>query len=438
MYEFTSWYVWHFITVLLVIGLLVLGSVCYFLFDHTQKELRGLEKELVSVAKEDQDTLQKSLDEVLYPDHANYLVEIMNKEGTIARSRGWNQLEGEVVPVLWFEQLRWNEEEGLVYKSEVTYRTSGTIQINVLLDDEMELLEVIFQILFYTGLLSLVVGSYLIYRLTKRSLRPLLRITDSVEQMRESKDLQQRIPVPDHVHELNELATTFNHLLEQLEEQFEREKSFVSNASHELRTPLTAFRGHLNLLKRWGKNKPEVLEQSIQALDQESERMERIMTQMLTIARNEHTEMERQTFSLTALIDNVTSQIQPPDTVQLEKELQENVNVKGDEEQIRQVAVILLENAIRYTKEGKVCISLQQNDSEIVLRVTDTGVGIPKEEQEKVFHRFYRVDKNRSRETGGTGLGLSIAKELVENHQGTIHVESEDGAGSTFIVRLPL
>ncbi|MCA0993324.1 sensor histidine kinase [Pseudalkalibacillus hwajinpoensis] len=237
---------------------------------------------------------------------------------------------------------------------------------------------------------------------------------------------------------LQELANTFNQLLQQLEEQFEREKSFVSNASHELRTPLTSFRGHLNLIKRWGKNDPAVLETSIQALDDESNRMKHILEQMLTIARNEHLETTPEKVNLSEIVEGVIAQFEARSRVPISANLEQNVLVSGDREQLRQVAVIIVENAERYTKEGKVTVLLKEAENTVMLSISDTGIGIPREEIPKIFSRFYRVDKNRSRETGGTGLGLSIAKEIVENHQGKIEVESEEAVGSTFTVVLPV
>ncbi|WP_347551456.1 ATP-binding protein [Pseudalkalibacillus hwajinpoensis] len=438
LHQFTSWYVWQFVIALLIIGIIVLGAINFFLFERTQDELQAIEEKLVIVTGDDE--LQEALDEVLYPDHANYYVEISQNGDVLARSRGEDETldKEDEVTLPWFDQFIWNSEEGLFYRSDVPFRANGVINIKVHLEEELEFLQLIFYILLITGILSIVLGSFLIYHLTKKSLHPLLLITDEVGMMRGSADLQKRIPEPESPKELKELAGTFNQLLQQLEEQFEREKSFVSNASHELRTPLTAFRGHLNLIKRWGKDDPNVLEQSIQALDDESARMKRILEQMLTIARNEHQDSKQEKVNVTAVVDEVISQFEGNHQVPISGILKQDVTLSGDEEQLRQIAVILIENSLRYTSEGRVTVELTQKDNVVSLNVSDTGIGIPHNEQSKIFSRFYRVDQNRSRETGGTGLGLSIAKELVENHNGTIKVVSEEGAGSTFTVRLPV
>ncbi|WP_409250681.1 sensor histidine kinase [Bacillus sp. SCS-153A] len=443
VYQFTSWYVWYFITVLFFIGIAVLSAVGYFLFQDTKNELSSMEKQLKAVVKEDETNIGQALDNILYPENADYFVEITRREEVLARSRGWEELlaDEDLLRITWLEQLVFNEEEGFFYSSSIPWQVNGergSIQIYVQLEEQGEFLELLLQILLVTGFISLIAGSVLISLLAKRSLKPLLLITDTIDRMKGPGELKKRLPVPEKPEELRELSTTFNEMLQQMEEQFEREKSFVSNASHELRTPLTAFRGHLKLLKRWGKDRPEVMENSINAMDEESARMEKIMVQMLTIARNENVESKKEKVNVTAVIEGVVNQIEDKDNVKLLTDLKDNLIMTGDEEQLRQIAVILIDNAMRYTHEGTVTVQLKQEGAQIILRVCDTGIGIPKEEQHKIFNRFYRVDKNRSRHTGGTGLGLSIAKELIENHNGTINVESEPGEGSIFTVRFPV
>lgn len=164
--------------------------------------------------------------------------------------------------------------------------------------------------------------------------------------------------------------------------------------------------------------------------------MKHILEQMLTIARNEHQKTTLEKMDLTEIVDHVVGQFESRLHVPITAHL-EHIEVSGDREQLRQVVVILLENAQRYTMEGRITVDLKEIEDRVTLKISDTGIGIPRNELPKIFSRFYRVDKNRSRETGGTGLGLSIAKEFVENHHGTIEVASEEGIGSTFTVSLP-
>jgi len=443
VYQFTSWYVLCFVTVLILIGLAVLASVIFFLHQTTQKELQAMDHKLKEAVRDDKGELKESLNEILYPDYANYFVRISKGDRVLAQTKEWSDTieDEETSQLLWFKSYIWNHEEGLFYKKDINWKEDseeGTILIRIQLEEKMEFLELIFQTLLYIGIISLLVGSILIYRLAKRSLKPLLLITDSVGEMGGEGDLSKRIPEPEKPRELADLSTTFNHLLDKLEMQFEKEKSFVSNASHELRTPLTSFRGHLNLIKRWGKDDPEILQQSIKALDQESERMQNIMEQMLFLARNEQQDGRREKVHLSSVLENVMEQFSVEEDKELINDIEQNVYVIGDQEQIRQIAIILIENAIHYTEEGLITVELKKSAKDALFRVKDTGIGIPEDEQNKVFDRFYRIDKNRSRKTGGTGLGLSIAKELVENQNGNIQLESEVGSGSIFTITLPI
>ncbi|MBH0231409.1 sensor histidine kinase [Halobacillus yeomjeoni] len=447
--QFTSWYILNLLVIIFFISVVVMAGMCYFLIQNTDQELQAMEKKLVTLTEEAYPgEVQESLDEVLYPDHANYYVEIRaSDESTIARSRGYDEMTEEEDEEEDEFQLNlpgsylWNDDQGLFIQKMIPWQSSsdsGIIQVNVQLNQVAEFMTAMGQIILAAALLCLIIGSILIYKLTKRNLRPLFVITDAVSEMESSPDLTKRVPVPETPRELNELGVRFNDLLLQLEKQFEREKSFVSNASHELRTPLTAFKGHLNLIKRWGKKDPEILDQAIQALKEESDRMEKMMVQLLTIARNEHMETQMEKVDLTKVIKQTIQQFQSSTTMQIKGDLEEDLSVKGDEEQLRQIFVILLDNAIHYSDDkGEINVTLQKQGNSVELSVSDQGIGIPFEEQKKIFDRFYRVDKNRSRKTGGTGLGLSIAKELVDNHGGSIRVKSGPGEGSTFIVSLP-
>ncbi|SMQ86866.1 Signal transduction histidine kinase [Bacillus sp. OV166] len=444
LFQFTSWYVLYFFAAIMFISFAVWGTVSYFLIQNTKSELQAIEEKLIYLINEDYDELQVSLDEFLYPDHANYFVEIKSqKNKLLARSRGWNKTRnGEEVNLNWLEAFFWDTHEGLYYKTHIPWlqpnHQNGTIFIKIQLNNIANFQRLIQQILFFAGIISLTAGSVLIYHLTKRKLKPLLMITHSVEQIRGFEDLKKRIPVPKTSYELIELSSTFNDLLERIDNQFNRETNFVSNASHELRTPLTAFRGHLKLIKRWGKEDPKILNNSIQVLDDESKRMERIMIQLLELARNEHLVIHKQHVNFSSVIEGVINQLGKQSLVEIVQYVEPNIIVEGDEEQLRRIGVILIENAIRYTNEkGKVTIKLQKDKGQIIFIVSDTGIGIPPEEQNKIFDRFYRVDKHRSRLSGGTGLGLSIATEIVKKYNGRITLESQLGYGSTFTVQIP-
>jgi two-component system sensor histidine kinase ArlS len=444
MFRFTVWYIISLLAVILLIGVMIIGTVGYFLFQNTKQEMAAIQYKLQIASQEDKVNWQETLDELLYPDHANYYIEINDEAGkTLARSRGWEldfnddhqQAQGE-----WLKGLVWDDQDGLFFTDKKSWKQedgkNGQMNIAVQLNNIESLLMLIVKVLGLTTLLGTIVGSFLIYHLTRRNMRPLFAIIDAVDQIKHFSNLSQRIPVPQSPQELTNLATTFNAMLNELEKQLEREKGFIADASHELRTPLTALRGHIKLLKRWGKDNPDILEKSIASMDEEGIRMQRLISQLLELARSDHMQIRKTQVNVSTVVKEAVEQSwQNNKGISLELHLDEQVVVMGNAEQLRQVLVILLENAQKYTNAGgNVEVFVQQDGGIAKISVQDTGIGIPEEDISKIFNRFYRVDKTRSQKTGGTGLGLSIAQQLIKLHEGTIEVESRVGKGSTFTI----
>ena len=258
-----------------------------------------------------------------------------------------------------------------------------------------------------------------------------------------AENLDQTVPIRNEKDELGRLTATINDMIGRLHESFAQVRQFSADASHELRTPLTVMRGEIELCLRSPKTTDQyrrVLESSLE----EILRMSKIIDNLLLLAKADQGVADI-TFSevdLKALVDELFE-----DSVVLAEQKEICVEVTeaspimivGDRVRLRQLFLNLVDNAIKYTPEGgHVRLAVRREDGTAVFEVQDTGIGIPAAELPKVFNRFYRVDKARSRERGGSGLGLSIAKWIAELHRGSISVESEHGKGSTFTVRLPL
>jgi two-component system phosphate regulon sensor histidine kinase PhoR len=222
-------------------------------------------------------------------------------------------------------------------------------------------------------------------------------------------------------------------------------REFVSNVSHELKTPLTAIRGFVETLLDDEDVDPETREHFLTRMKDQAVRLSTLVTDLLVLSRVESEEgaLERRALDLRDPLADSASRLAADATgksVEFAFEPPgEPVRIVGDEEALRQVVDNLLDNALKYTPDGgSVTLSLGTSKGTAVIEVVDTGIGIEPTHQDRIFERFYRVDKARSREIGGTGLGLSIVKNIVEAHGGCVSVESEPGRGSTFRVRLPL
>lgn len=221
---------------------------------------------------------------------------------------------------------------------------------------------------------------------------------------------------------------------------------FVGNVSHELRTPLTSIKGFIETLLSGAGEDRELRERFLHIIQDESLRLQGIIDDLLTLSRIENRNIDLTTDrSKLSFVQNAYEKIRPVIESYAEaKGLEIKLNIPGDlssvamgEDLMSQVLLNLMENAVKYTSKGFVMLNCYQKEEEIVVEIRDTGCGIPRESLPRIFERFYRVDKARSRELGGTGLGLSIVKHIIEGSGGTIEVHSQEGEGSVFICKLP-
>lgn len=238
--------------------------------------------------------------------------------------------------------------------------------------------------------------------------------------------------------EISQLSATYNEMNERIRENFLKQKQFVSNASHELKTPIAIIKSYAQLIQRQGKVNPEVIEESVEAIDFETDRMTQLIQQMLMLATLDRGDaLTYQTVDLVKLARDSVRSISTAFNrkIQFETSVTE-VEASVDAEKINQVLYILLDNARKYS-DDLIQLSIEQTDDQVIISVIDRGDGISGYDQEKIFDRLYRIDQGRSRETGGAGLGLSIAKEIVLAHGGKLSLTSEQGKGSTFSIMIP-
>lgn len=331
---------------------------------------------------------------------------------------------------------------------ERTPRIIGVIQVARALDRFEQTMALLRALLVTIGVASLAVAAMAGLVVTGRALAPLARLSQAARAIGASRDFSRRVETPDNDNEVTRLAVTVNEMLAQLQAAhnhlavtLETQRRFVADASHELRTPLTTIRGNVGLLRRVADVDPADREAALADIEAEAERMSRMVSQLLSLARADTpsgvllvpldlaplVEDSGRQLLVLANAAGLTATIGPL----------EQVRVRGDADGLRQLLLVLIDNAVKYTPEpGEVRLRLDRDGDTAVIALSDTGIGIAPADQARVFERFYQADPARS--SGGAGLGLAIARWLVEAHGGQIEVQSVLGSGSVFRVSLPL
>jgi len=284
--------------------------------------------------------------------------------------------------------------------------------------------------------------SFLIgWMVSKNMLKPINKIMRTASEI-ESSDLSNRIEVPLSEDELSQLSTTFNEMLDRIEDSFIKQGRFTADASHELRTPLTVIQGYVGMLDRWGKFDEKILQESIDAIQSETYNMIYIMERLLFLARGDNRSqiVEKEEFNVGEMIGELekeTRLLAPENDISFRFE--DPMLMYADRKLIKQMLRAILDNSIKYTpKDGRIELTCEKRKDYLVFKLSDTGIGIPQEDQEHIFERFYRVDKARERRTGGSGLGLSIVQWIVQAHEGQIEIESTEGKGTMVTITIPV
>lgn len=319
----------------------------------------------------------------------------------------------------------------------------GTIEIVRNLENFENLINQITMLVVITGLvaiiLSFVGGRILSFQL----LKPINSMIKTMKSIKET-GLNKRVNINNQRDEMTELGIMFNELMDNLETSFQQQQQFVEDASHELKTPLTIIHGHLSLINRWGKDNPEVLERSLSLSLNETNRLIRMVSELLTLSRGDFstTPTMLEDIKIKGVIEDVVENfltLNRDYKIASSIDISSNFTMKIFKSHLEQIIIILLDNAIKYSrikKEIKLHVRLQENN--LAIEIKDYGVGIPEEDLPLVMNRFYRVDKARSRKNGGNGLGLAIAKRLLEYYKGSIEIKSVYGEWTKVIIIIPI
>jgi two-component system OmpR family sensor kinase len=293
--------------------------------------------------------------------------------------------------------------------------------------------------------IAIVLASMGGYFLARKSLAPVVAMSSKAGRIG-AENLHERLPIQNAKDELGRLAASFNELLERVDQSFERQRRFMSDASHELRTPAAILRGESEVALSRAERPAEEYRESLAVLHSEALRLTQIVEDLFTLTRadaGQYPLAPRDMYldELAAECTHATRSLASAKQITLTCEVPEELPIRADEALLRRMILNLLDNAIKYTPVGgRVAVFCERTGNEYALSVTDSGSGIPADLQERVFERFFRTDKARTRsenDGGGAGLGLSIARWIAEAHQGRLLLTRSDSTGSTFTAVLP-
>jgi signal transduction histidine kinase len=329
----------------------------------------------------------------------------------------------------------------LSVRDEVSGRVGAVLFVDGLEDIFISLTEIRTQLYLY----SLVVGLFvfvLIFVMSQRLIAPLRQIVRVVQRMAAGQ-LNLRIPVTSR-DEYSILSRTFNDMTEKLEQVEKTREEFVSNVSHELKTPLTAIKVLSESILSQESVPEEVSREFMQDISSEVDRMVTITNDLLALVKVDQREQSLiiAPTDVNALVEDILKRLSPlaeqKKVVLLFEEVRP-VQIDADEIKLALAISNIVENGIKYTpRGGTVKVVVDSDHQNAFITIQDTGIGIPEDEQDKIFNRFYRVDKTRDRDTGGTGLGLAISRATILLHNGSIKLNSNPEEGSVFVLRIPI
>lgn len=275
------------------------------------------------------------------------------------------------------------------------------------------------------------------YWLAARALRPIDQITGMARRI-SAEDLSARLNIPNTNDEVGRLAETFDNMLSRLEESFQRERQFTSDASHEFRTPLTVMKAVLGRIRKKPRTSKEY-QQALEELSEEVDRLETLTEELLHLARSDgRKDPAFEAIDLSTLVEDVSDAMYPlmeSKGLSFTRQIEADLCLRGDSDDLIRLFVNLLDNAIKFTEQGEIRLTAGLQDNVINIVISDTGRGVDTRHLPHIFDRFYRIDESRT--TPGSGLGLAIAKDIVQRHQGRIEVSSTLNSGSVFTVLFP-
>jgi len=318
----------------------------------------------------------------------------------------------------------------------------GVLFAKISLEDELQMITDLEKFLLVTVILLSIVLLVICFLSSTEFAKPFKKIEESISHV--SDGYVDDIVAVGGYSEVKELSDSFNEMLRRIEHLEASRQEFVSNVSHELKTPITSIKVLADSLLTEPDSPPEVYREFLRDINEEIDRENKIITDLLELVKLDRKEgnMHLATVNINVMLEKIMKRLTPIASslsVEIVFESYREVSAMVDEVKMSLALTNLIENSIKYNKEnGRVKVSLNSDGKYFSVTIADTGIGIPADSIDRIFERFYRVDKARTRESGGTGLGLAIARSVVLMHNGAIKVESVEGEGTTFIVSVPI
>jgi len=447
--KLTIIYAFMFSLILILINATILFGIEHYLYSEADSDIEETKSIILNMSKVQSQQLDLASEEIFsnISSADDIYIRIVKKDGELINASedfpfNINELNYDIQYL--DDEEKHIEDKGrhLGYKS-VEYNTqeNGIIYFQIVKDMESEydFMKIVFMLMAVADSIGIIASIIVGYIVSKKMLKPIDYITKTADNI-SINNLKERIDISGPDDELTRLVNTFNKMIDRLQDSFDRQVQFVSDASHELRTPIAVVQGYANLLDRWGKNDKNALEKSIYAIKLEASNMANLVEKLLFLAKGDSgmQVIEKKEFWLNKLIEDV---IDESNVIDENHEIFSSRNdigkITADYGMIKQMLRIFISNSIKFTPDNvKIEINSEIHEEVVRITVVDTGIGIPKDEIDNILERFYIVDKSRSKEKAGSGLGLSIAKWIVDMHQGTIKVESEEGKGTKVVVIL--
>ncbi|SFP30846.1 sensor histidine kinase [Salibacterium halotolerans] len=439
-----------FTTVLFIFLLILINMAVYFSFKHimfeTEVEQVRQEAEQVVAGVSDNQNAAASRDllRAYVPPGGMLHIVLQNSSSDTLVTGG----SGQVLPgqdTRYYEEsiaeVRWIEGTPHAFAALPVVWTGGevaSLQLTESIQAAAENLALLRIVLFVVSVLAVVPLFISARILSNLVTRPITSLIQTMNHIRQSGRFQQ-IETPKQTRdELSQMTETFNQMIHQLQTNYERQEQFVSNASHELKTPLTVIESYSSLLKRRGMEDEVLFNESVEAIQSEAERMRGLTRQLLLLARkDEQWNMEWEDYDISQILESMTQAFERAYERRVIFEGFGELNVRTDEQKLKQLLYIFMDNARKYS-DAPIEVRAERIEDKAGIRITDDGIGIPAEQLDKVFDRFYQVDEARSSKSEGFGLGLSLAEELSRALGAEIQLESEEGNGTTASIFLPL